>query len=97
MPSVPRIARAIPSGAITRSETGIPVVARMRWASGQDVDVVAVALAWTRDAVQVRWMHYEEPHTDWIPAADVRRSMDAPVADADRPPSPRGALKKNRW
>jgi hypothetical protein len=97
MSSVPRIARAVPAGAITRSETGIPVVARLRWASGQDVDVVAVAIAWTQEAVEVRWVHREESRTDWVPAADVRRSMDEPVVDSDQPPTSRGQLKKSRW
>jgi hypothetical protein len=97
MSAVPRIARAIPHGSITRPEVGIPVVARLRWASGQDVDVVAMAVAWTRDAVEVRWQHGDEFRTDWIPAGDVRRNLDDPPRDSGRPPSSRGQPKKNRW
>lgn len=97
MPAVPRIARAIPHGPITRPELGIPVIARLRWANGQDVDVAALAIAWTREAVEVRWQNHGESRTDWIPAGDVRRTLDEPVDDSRRPPTSRGALKKNRW
>jgi hypothetical protein len=97
MSVVPRIARAIPHGKITRPADGIPVVARLRWANGQDVDVPAVAIAWTRAAVEVRWQHRDEFRTDWIPAGDVRRTMDEPRPDSSRPPSSRGQLRKNRW
>jgi hypothetical protein len=97
MSSVPRIARAIPHGAITRPEVGLPVVARLHWANGEDIDVVAVAIAWTKDAVEVRWLNHDESRTDWVPARDVRRSLADPVVDQDQPPSSRGRLKKNRW
>jgi|tagenome__1003787_1003787.scaffolds.fasta_scaffold19033036_1 hypothetical protein len=97
MSAVPRIARAIPHGNITRPADGIPVVARLRWANGQDVDVVAVAIAWTREAVEVRWQNQDEFRTDWIPAGDVRRTMEEPEPDVSRPPSSRGQLRKNRW
>jgi len=97
MSAVPRIARTIPHGTITRPELGIPVVARLRWANGQDVDVLAIAIAWTRDAVEVRWQNRDESRTDWIPAGDVRRTMDEPLQDPSRPPTSRGRLRKNRW
>ena len=97
MSAIPRIARAIPHGSITRTAEGIPVVARLRWANGQDVDVVAVAIAWTRQAVEVRWQHRDELRTDWIPAGDVRRTMDEPPRDSSRPPSSRGQPRRARW
>jgi hypothetical protein len=97
MPAVPRIARAVPQGEITRPAEGIAVVARLRWAHGRDEDVPAVAVAWTREAVEIRWQSLDDVRTDWIPAADVRRHLDDPVDDSQRPPSSRGQLKKNRW
>ena len=97
MPVVPRIARVIPHGTITRPQTGLPVIARLRWASGEDVDVAATAIAWTRSAVEIRWLNGDEPRTDWIAAVDVRRSLSDPPAEADRPPSSRGQVRKNRW
>jgi hypothetical protein len=97
MPAIPRIARAIPHGTITRPELGIPVVARLHWANGRDVDVAALAIAWTREAVEVRWQNRDEFREDWIPAGDVRRTVEEPVRDSERPPSSRGRLKKNRW
>lgn len=97
MSAVPRIARAIPHGSITRPEAGIPVVARLRWANGQDVDVVAVAIAWTREAVEVRWQNRDEFRTDWIPAGDVRRTMEEPANESIRPPSSRGQPRRARW
>jgi hypothetical protein len=97
MSAVPRIARVIPHGAITRPADGIPVVARLRWANGEDVDVVAVAIAWTRQSVEIRWQYYGEFRTDWISPADVRRTMSEPAPDPSRPPSSRGQFKKNRW
>jgi hypothetical protein len=97
MSAVPRIARAIPHGTITRPANGIPVIARLRWANGQDADVAAIAVGWTREAVEVRWQNREESRTDWIPAGDVRRNVEEPPRDSSRPPSSRGQLRKNRW
>jgi hypothetical protein len=97
MSVVPRIARAIPHGTITRPAVGIPVIARLRWANGQDVDVAAVAIAWTSKAVEVRWQNHEESRADWIPAADVRRTVHEQPGSFERPPSSRGQLRKNRW
>lgn len=97
MSGVPRIARAVPQGPVTRPPKGIAVVARLRWAHGRDVDVPAVAIAWTQEAVEIRWQNLGEDRTDWIPARDVRRGIDDPVDDSGRPPTARGQLKKNRW
>jgi hypothetical protein len=97
MAVVPRIARAVPKGSVIRPEVGIAVVARLRWAHGYDVDVPAVALAWTAEAVEIQWQYLGELRTDWIPVDDVRRNLDDPVDDSDRPPTSRGQLKKNRW
>jgi hypothetical protein len=95
MPVVPRIARTLPRGPITRPDAGIPVVARLRWASGDDTDVPAIALAWTRDAVEIHWDYTGAPRTDWIAAGDVRRTTTEPAKDPNRPPSSRD-LKKGR-
>jgi hypothetical protein len=97
MVAVPRFARAVPTGPVSRPELGIPVVARLRWAHGNDVDVPAVAIAWTQQAVEIRWQYQGDVRTDWIPAGDVRRNLDDPVDDSSRPPTSRGQLKKNRW
>lgn len=97
MSAIPRIARAIPHGTITRPAAGIPVIARLHWANGQDTDVAALAIAWTREAVEVRWQNRDESRSDWIPAGDVRRTVEEPPRDASRPPSSRGQLRKNRW
>jgi hypothetical protein len=75
MTTVPRILRAMPRGGVTRPEIGIPVLALIRWHGGRDVEVPAVAAAWTRDAVEIAWEPVEGAglRTDWIPADDVRR------------------------
>jgi hypothetical protein len=80
MPAVPRILRAIPRGSISRPEQGIPVIARLRWQHGAEQDVLATAIAWTRDAVEVTWEMEagEGLRADWIPAHDVRRLGESP-------------------
>jgi hypothetical protein len=95
MPVVPRIARTLPRGPITRPAAGIPVIARLRWASGDDTDVLALAMAWTREAVEIRWDYQGTSHTDWIPAGDVRRTTAEPVEDPNRPPSTRDLKKRH--
>jgi hypothetical protein len=90
MAVMPRIQRAVPKGSITRPEApGLPVFAVLRWHDGRDTDVPAIATAWTRDAVEITW---DAPglglRSDWIPAADVRRTA-APQPD-DRLPDSRG-------
>jgi hypothetical protein len=96
VPVIPRIARAIPRGSITQPEHPIPVIACIRWHDGRDTDVPAIATAWTREAVQVSW---EAPamgmQTDWLPAADIRRSAADPAPPA--PPSSRGRAHRPRW
>jgi hypothetical protein len=61
----------------------MPVLAALHWLDGLDEDVPAVAVAWTREAVEVVW---EQPPVglmrDWIPATDVRRGR--PTADRIR-------------
>jgi hypothetical protein len=75
MPSTPRILRAVPEGEINRPPYPLPVLARIRWLSGEIMDVPGTATAWTLDAVRVIW---EWPghgfRSDWLPAADVRRT-----------------------
>jgi hypothetical protein len=72
--AIPRILRAVPRGAITRSEQGIPVMAVIHWNDGWIARVPALARAWTSAAVEVMW---ETPdgdfRTDWLPARDVAR------------------------
>jgi hypothetical protein len=97
MSVVPRIARAIPHGPVIRPEVGLPVVACLRWANGADVEVLALATAWTQEAVEIRWVNLNEVRTDWVPAGDVCRSAEEQKEDSDHPPSSRGQLKKNRW
>jgi hypothetical protein len=97
MPSVPRIVRAIPKGAITRPEVGIPVYARIRWHHGAEPEVPATATAWTREAVEITW---EVPgvglRADWIPAADVRRPGDS-RPEPDDAPHTRAGKPRPRW
>jgi len=99
MPSVPRIVRVAPRGAITRPAQGIPVMARLRWHHGAEEDVPATATAWTRDAVEISWE--VEPGTglrsDWIPAADVRRSASQEPARVDVPPHTTAGKPRPRW
>jgi hypothetical protein len=63
------------------------VFARLRWHDGRDTDVPAIATAWTRDAVEIKW---DAPgiglRSDWIPADDVRRTA-APPPDRRLPDS----------
>jgi hypothetical protein len=98
MPSIPRIARAVPKGTVIRPEMGIPVIARLHWANGQDMDVLAIAIAWTKDAVEISWEMAGIAHrTDWIPAAHVRRTPEEPPPDPMEPPSNRGRHPKRGW
>jgi hypothetical protein len=98
MSGIPRIARAVPRGNITRPEAGIPVVARLHWANGQDIDVLALAIAWTQDAVEISWEMAGVAHrTDWVPAAHIRRTPEEPVRDASAPPRSRGRSPKRQW
>jgi hypothetical protein len=92
VPTMPRIARAIPKGSISRPEPpGLPVFARLRWHDGRDTDVPAIATAWTREAVEITW---EAPgiglRSDWIDARDVRRSATELHDQPAPPPSSRG-------
>ena len=91
MVSVPRIIRAVPHGPIHRPEVGIPAIARLRWASGDEEDVPATALAWTREAVEIMWADQvgETLRTDWVEAGDVRRTLAEPKPDPRRPPTMR--------
>ena len=78
MPTIPRIVRAVPRGSITRPEPpGLPVMASIRWHDDRDQDVPAIATAWTPVAVEITW---DWPHlglrSSWIPAEDVRRTVD---------------------
>jgi hypothetical protein len=94
---MPRIARAIPRGPVSRPEHAIPVFACIRWYDGRDTDVPAFATAWTSDAVEITW---EAPglglRTDWVPAADVRRTNEQRSTEP-RPPSTRGRTTRPRW
>ena len=92
MPAMPRIAPAVPRGPITRPEPpGLPVFATLRWYDGRDTDVPAIAIAWTRDAVEIAW---EAPglglRSDWVPAGDVRRTAAMRGEPPRRLPDSRG-------
>ena len=77
----PQIARVVPKGPVTRSIAGIRLVARLRWPDGRAIDVPATAIAWTEDAVEIRWEYQGKVRTDWVAVGDVRRDLD----DATRP------------
>jgi hypothetical protein len=56
----------------------MPVLATLRFLDGLDLDVPAIAVAWTKEHVQVIW---EQPlvglSREWIAARDVRRGQAA--------------------
>ena len=97
MATMPRIARAVPRGPVTKPEHGIPVIACIRWHDGRDTDVPAIATAWTPEAVEITW---DAPglglRADWIPADDVRRTHEPPK-DRLRLPTSRGRTGRPRW
>lgn len=75
MSRVPRIVRAVPAGAVTRPEHPVEVVARLHWHRGADTEVPALAVAWTREAVEIAWTTpWGDERTDWVEAVDVRRA-----------------------
>lgn len=99
VPAVPRIQRAVPDGPVTRAGEPIPVIVTIRWHNGPPTECAALAVAWTRAAVEVRWTDpWGQEQTDWVEAADVRRPG-APPAPAAGPqmPTSRGRRKNNRW
>ena len=69
----------------------------IRWHSGEEAVIPAVAVAWTQDAVEVMW---EAPElgmrSDWVPAGDVSRP-DARGRRAELPPRNRTGEPKRRW
>jgi hypothetical protein len=75
----------------------MPVYAVIRWYDGRDTEVPAMATAWTPEAVEITW---DAPglglRTDWIPAADVRRTNEKPDT-TPRPPNTRGRTTRPRW
>jgi hypothetical protein len=79
VPSVPRIARVLPQGPVSRPGQAVPVTARLRWANGQEVDLPALAVAWTHASVEIRWEYDGVLRTDWISARDVRRRAVHPL------------------
>lgn len=100
MPAVPRIQRSVPHGPVTAARQPIEVIATIRWHGGDTTDEDAVAVAWTRTEVEVRWTDpWGGEHTDWIDAVDVRRlgQAAAPSAEsrAERPPRSNG--RRQRW
>lgn len=87
MSSSPRIYRAVPQGPITKAEPPIAVIATMQWQTGDERVLPAVALAWTRDAVQVSWTPpVGGTRTDWIPAHTVRRAEGTDLRPRDSDP-----------
>jgi transcriptional regulator with XRE-family HTH domain len=89
MPTIPRIDRAVPHGDVTRAEQGLPVWALICWrdAAGiREEEVPAIAVAWTREAVQVEWESRSfGRQIDWLPAAYIWRQ------GQPRPANPRWA------
>jgi hypothetical protein len=98
MPAVPRIDRAVPHGPKNHPEQGIPVIATLHWHHGVDQEVLATAIAWTRNAVEVSWEMEpgEGLRSDWIPAHDVRRLGEAPKP-VNLPPRTRAGTPRPRW
>jgi hypothetical protein len=87
---------------VTQARSPIAVVATMRWATGEVTAVPALALAWTRLAVQVSWAPDAggPARTDWIPAADVHRVGPDAVRDtltAPMPPPRNPDRHRRRW
>ena len=79
VPNVPRLRHVLPSGQITETGEGIPVVATLTWHHGDRREVDAVAVAWTRTEVQVEWTsQWGDRRRDWVRAQDVRRTEDVP-------------------
>ncbi|MFN0283908.1 MAG: hypothetical protein ACKVZ6_18295 [Kineosporiaceae bacterium] len=98
MPAVPRIQRAVPVGPVTTAQDPIPVVATIRWNAGDPSEVPALAVGWTRTAVEVRWADpWGGEHTDWLDAGDVRRAGEARGARPDRIRPPRSRGRRPRW
>src|SRR3954454_2636815 len=75
MPAVPRIRRAdVDEADVYRPAQGIPVIATVEYAaSGITEDVEALAIAWTRECVEVVWSWKGEQQADWIEARCVKR------------------------
>ncbi len=74
MTSAPRIVRAAPKGPVSTPAEGIPVNVLIRWYSGEEVLIPALAVAWTKDAVEIQWSAAElGMRRDWVPAEDVSR------------------------
>jgi hypothetical protein len=98
MTSIPRIARAVPTGPATRAVPPIAVVVTLRWATGQVTEVEAEAVTWTRNAVEVSWVAPGDGRrTDWVEAADVRRAGSGTDGPA-RPGPPRSTARRHpRW
>jgi transcriptional regulator with XRE-family HTH domain len=84
MPTIPRIDRAVPHGDVTRPAQGMPVWALICWrdAGGiREEEVPAIAVAWTREAVQIEWESRSfGRQVDWLPAAYIwRQGQPRPV------------------
>ena len=99
MPVVPRIQRTLPNGPVTQAPEPIAVIATIRWHGGHTSEEQALALAWTRTEVEVRWTDpWGADHEDWVPAEDVRRpGVDHSAPSEARQDSPRSTGRKQRW
>jgi hypothetical protein len=98
VPAVPRIQRVVPQGPVTTAREPIPVVATIRWHGSEPSDVLALAVAWTRQAVEIRWTDpWGAAHTDWIDAGDVRRDVAGRTARPDQARPPRSRGRRPRW
>ena len=99
MPSLPRIVRALPRGPITRPAQALPVIVRIRWHHGTEQETLAIATAWTKDAVEVSWEVRTGAgmRSDWIPVADVRRSIAETAPAAEPPPHTRAVMPTDHW
>lgn len=99
MSSAPRIVRAVPRGEVTPAEAPIAVLVTLHWSTGQVTPVVAAAVAWTREAVEISWTPPGgELRTDWVPARDVRRLSTPGAATSEEAEPPRSLSRRRpRW
>ena len=97
MPSVPRILHTVPSGPVAQASEPIPVIATLEWADMHTSETEALAVAWTREHVEIEWLWNGQTRRDWVAAWQVRRPGQPPKpVDRGNAP-PRLDTRKRRW
>jgi hypothetical protein len=85
---LPRLRHVTPSGPVTPAASPIPVDAVITWYDGRHAPVEALAVAWTREQVEVEWTTpWGDLRRDWVNAYDVHRRSDENVGGSDGSPS----------